>query len=478
MAFGFGFGFDKAARRTGGGESAAPDPIEAQFTHAAISAGWSGLTDTTSDATQMRGVMNLQGLGQGVTFWAGRVKASELHVRASSQFGHYKNLLNIQVNGGAITTPTYSGSGDEYPVFSGLDYAEWHNVFVRWTNESFYVRTHQPITEGGNPANVLRATGVPAQVVPYSNWRQPGDGLCSHACAIMAPGDIDASLAPYQPSTTRVPAERATWTNQRQNVPSLAVQGNAARLAITSYSRFVFVSVDGAAPTIYDRGSVNAGLTVHDCAAGSHVYRIWQGSDGGLLCVGAHMRNGALVDPNLPRLFQIGDSKTHGAGASSAGHTETFRVAAALGFVGGNFGITGDTTASGLARLPEILDNIDVRPDDVWVIALGVNDRFGSNGGALDGTQTANYQDIIDLLLTAGVQKIICRGVVMANATGWNQTTASIGAIAAGYADSRVQFCDTTDWVVTRPDGTHEDDTGYNQLTALCVASYPDLIAA
>ncbi len=55
-----------------------------------------------------------------------------------------------------------------------------------------------------------------------------------------------------------------------------------------------------------------------------------------------------------------------------------------------NAGVSGDTTAGGLRRLPRLLD----RPIDVFIVELGINDIFR---GVPVATIAANLQKIIDL---------------------------------------------------------------------------------
>jgi len=102
----------------------------------------------------------------------------------------------------------------------------------------------------------------------------------------------------------------------------------------------------------------------------------------------------ARRDPSGVRtILMLGDSLTDGYGlersqAYPALVQQRIR-AAGLPFEVVNAGVSGDTTAGGLRRLPRYLD----RKIDVLVVALGINDAF--RGVPLSGMRS-NLQTIID----------------------------------------------------------------------------------
>lgn len=96
----------------------------------------------------------------------------------------------------------------------------------------------------------------------------------------------------------------------------------------------------------------------------------------------------------IPTVLVLGDSLSAGYGLKRAEAYPALlsEKAAAIGqrlhIV--NAGVSGDTTAGGLRRLPRLLD----RPIDVFIVELGINDIFR---GVPVAQIAANLQKIIDL---------------------------------------------------------------------------------
>ena len=83
-----------------------------------------------------------------------------------------------------------------------------------------------------------------------------------------------------------------------------------------------------------------------------------------------------------------------------------------------NAGVSGDTAAQALARLPEVLKH---RPD-VLVVALGANDGLGS--GPLDGTEAALRRIVLDAQATGA--RVLLVGIRL----GTGDSAPSVGATA------------------------------------------------
>lgn len=122
----------------------------------------------------------------------------------------------------------------------------------------------------------------------------------------------------------------------------------------------------------------------------------------------AHAADGVTV-------LAFGDSLTAGYGLD-AGTTLPERLETALEAQGLaanviNGGVSGDTTAGGLARLDWMLAGIDDRPDLV-ILALGANDAL--RGIAPDLTR-ANLSAIIELLKSRGIPVLLAGMVAPPN---------------------------------------------------------------
>jgi len=124
-----------------------------------------------------------------------------------------------------------------------------------------------------------------------------------------------------------------------------------------------------------------------------------------------------------PLLLAFGDSLTAGYGLPAA---ESFpaQLEAALRRTQAqarvlNAGVSGDTSAAGLARLPRVLSGLRARPD-LAIVELGANDLLR---GIAPATTRASLDAILHLLGQAGVPVLLV-GVT---------APAFLGPIAAAY---------------------------------------------
>ena len=98
-------------------------------------------------------------------------------------------------------------------------------------------------------------------------------------------------------------------------------------------------------------------------------------------------------------VIAFGDSLTAGYGASE-GEDYPSRLAARSGVPVVNAGVSGDTTATALARLDEVLG----RDPRIVIVGLGGNDYL--NGVAI-GTTEANLREIVDRIQKSGAMVIL-----------------------------------------------------------------------
>ncbi|HEU0065672.1 MAG TPA: arylesterase [Sphingomonas sp.] len=104
-----------------------------------------------------------------------------------------------------------------------------------------------------------------------------------------------------------------------------------------------------------------------------------------------------IDDKTAPRVLAFGDSLTAGYGLASAdsfpAQLEVLLRQRRPGARVMNAGVSGDTSASGRARLPRVLSRLDVRPD-LAIVELGANDL-------LRGIAPARMRDNLDAILTS-----------------------------------------------------------------------------
>ena len=110
--------------------------------------------------------------------------------------------------------------------------------------------------------------------------------------------------------------------------------------------------------------------------------------------------------PTLPKLSShdvivaFGDSLTHGTGAN----TDTAYPAVLASLIGHtviNAGVPGDTTTSGLQRLPEVLDEYQPR---LVLLCLGGNDMLRKQPTA---TTESNLRQLIQAIRASGAQVVL-----------------------------------------------------------------------
>lgn len=289
--------------------------------------------------------------------------------------------------------------------------------------------------------------------------------------------------------------------------PSAAIRFKTASnyLVITSYSRTVFVGVDGQQSTRYDvadwngdwgqrewpyrdipgeifydsdeiaRNMFGKGQLAYNTLpwvayikldGQEHTYNVWTGSAQSmnqLFCIGM---DGDLVDIGPKRrIDQFGDSITAGLSSSSgAGECEVHDVASHFGYVGCSHGYSGESTVNLNIRLGMLLQRFGhITSNDVAILAEGRNgaQAGGSQdgGGELGAISTTfpngeltAYSNCVTQLLNRGYGKVLVRGVLPeifpasdvlpARSWHWRTRNESIKAMVDSFNDPRVVYID------------------------------------
>lgn len=171
----------------------------------------------------------------------------------------------------------------------------------------------------------------------------------------------------------------------------------------------------------------------------------------------------------------LGDSIVEGIGIGACGINELHLAQDRLNIRTLGAGWAGKTIADGVSAMPTWA--ADVTNKDIIVLALGVN----STG---DGAFQGSYQSLISAALTAGFQKVICKGLVQV--ADMSSSNAKIQAAVAAVADARVVYADVSTWTATTdgaggsiamPDAIHPSYAGYVTMANWTVRDHAALYA-
>ena len=428
-----------------------PDPTTVNFTSAQVSAGFVGSVSTTKNAARVYG-------RAARTAWVGVITGTEAKLTATSEFGNGAGLIEVSVDGGAFSAAT--GVSGVWTLFTGLPHAA-HAVVWR------YGGTFGDAPYIASSGNVLQVTGQPPSMVTVAEWVQPA----SQGSLSVASAQTIANATNYTPNLVAISGTGGS------NVASVRLRGAFSKLFVGKNSKYVYVSKNGAAPTRYGpftetNTPVNGDVIALDGSLAT--YNVWAGrlerSGGGTFGVSG---NAVLVDIGAKRrLDQFGDSITDAstAGVTSSGECEVFRVAAALGFVGGTTAVGGYTIAQLDTLLTTALPQRAITSNDVAVLAIGRN-----NVPTIDAAAITSYQSCINKLLTAGYGKVLCRGILPSptRSTIWTSENAALSAGVAALGNANaiwidVYSCPAYDAI----DSTHPSDAGYVTIAAFVQPLY------
>lgn len=437
-------------------------PSTQNYDYAAMAGGILGVKDELTNIAQTRGSNSYR------TVWAGRITGTAARLRFAN--GSPTGALLVSIDGAA--NATCANTGDTYTLFTGLAQAE--RVVIVSIGQAFGSSGYW--TKAFTDA--LQVDGAPPSIYVYPYIV---DSMETDANTVAASSYVAAPTANYRPTTMVVSAGQPHGNNS----PSVRFRTSATEATIYTVARYVYVSVDGAAPTRYDTTTADGLMrTQRLTLSGTHTYNIWTnrvgGSWGQAFSVGLNAATVAL--PSKARMFQIGDSTTaadtpSGGGKilTSTGESDVFGIAATLGFAGSNNGVSGKTLSGLNTDIAAVLATLPTPgASDVCVLALGRNDV---GAGAMDATRQTHYTNIVNAILAKGFQRIICRGVPPEGAQTWSAFNGSVQSLVTGLADARVKFCDTSAWSgIQTIDGTHPDDVGYATIRGYAVATYPALL--
>ena len=190
----------------------------------------------------------------------------------------------------------------------------------------------------------------------------------------------------------------------------------------------------------------------------------------GLTAVPALAKQQAALSGKIPTVLVLGDSLSAGYGLKRAEAypallSEKAEAAGQrLHIV--NAGVSGDTTAGGLRRLPRLLD----RPIDVFIVELGINDIFR---GVPVSQIEANLQKIIDLARAHSPQVHVIIAGMQLPRTSVDDSLTAFGQMYAGIA--RRNFAELVPFLLdgvagnpnlNLPDMIHPNASGQKILAA------------
>ena len=426
-------------------------PSTLMLTSAQVQAVMLGIRNTTTNASRIYGYASAE------TVFAFLVNGTSAVLHLWSDGGDDGSLCSVSVDGGAFANVAAS-SGDAHPIFFGLANTT-HVVLVKYG--SAYAN-YPYISSSGT---VLELTGAPPSMYTPAAWL---DAL--NSTNVVGSVLKVANVTNYTP--TNMPGQGASTMYSR---PSLQFTGSPTRLDIVNGSKYVFVSVDGAAPTRYDLGGAvfpagAAGYVRITCDGTQHRYNIWR--DMGLSANAfEHLYVGTDVAPvahTAGRLEQWGDSITYGAGSSNTGAVDTYQVGAALGYTGAAYGISGYTTAQLATSIASWMSaKVSDPTNDVCVIAIGRNDV-----PTWSAAIATNYTTILNAVLPY-YKKVLCRGVWPDSSGPYTAYNSGMQSFIAGFGNAKVVYIDPTTWTgITTADGTHPTDAGYVTLAGYAKTAY------
>lgn len=430
----------------------------ANFDYAAVSPGWAlGVDDSTTAGRRFVHAVGDNSESTGSS-WSGIIKGSDADLTFQSIYGTGPGLIYHSVDSGPFVETPYVGG--VFKLMVGLPDVEHYVQF----------RVGAAYGDAGymsGTGTVLAVTGRGPSVTPFASWQQTGDAKATN----VQNWSLENETANYVP-TKRPKRDQNVYAN----VSAITVRGDYTKISAYTYGRFVYLSKNGAAATVIDRGADNKNwmaASLFTGLTGTATYRVWGSSRGSATALGGILTAQAALTTEARRMDQWGDSITHAmAGTGSAGAGDVFIAAAALGYNAGNFGIDGQTLAQLGARITAGLAGKTVGANDVAIIAIGRND------GAYGATEVAQYEACIDQLLAAGYRRVLCRGVLPEGSNTYSAINGPIQTLVTNRANPKVKFINTSTWAnIETADGVHPNVAGYVRIAGYAVPAYTTALA-
>lgn len=438
------------------GAGAAPPvlPSTTTFSFASISNGLTGAADRTSTANR---AYLLAGQFTPLVLYI-KGTAASLNLFHDGGFGSESGLLGVSVDDGSITYPT--GVANKFPLFSGLPDVV-HKVVVTvgsgYGPSAYYQTNTSP----------LEVTGAPPVVqVPGSLLQRSSSDNARWSSVTKAQG------------TNRLPSPLISTSSvaNTSSVPMVRFGTNSGYLDITTVATYVGVAVDGVT-TLYSTGAAaNKAVTKRITTDGnSHVYSVWSVNDVDVhtssLVLSVGIAGAPTVLPAQRQMHQYGDSITKAEFATSTAHGDLMKTAAALGFLGSTYGISGATSATLASNIGTQVNEANGNVStDVGIIAIGRNSYT---------TFTPSDFDTIATAMLTKYSKVIFRGVlqtlpaISAAVTAYN---ASLQAWVTSKANPRLIYVPAESWIgIDTVDNVHPSDAGHITLAAYATAAYTAL---
>jgi lysophospholipase L1-like esterase len=431
-------------------------PTTVNFTAAEFAPGFAGPTSTTKTAGRIYFRVQL-------TVWSGWITGSEAKWTMTSNYGDYDGAVQVAVDGGAFSNAPRAGQ--IFTLFTGLPSVA-HYVEIRITDglgdEAYMLAT----------GNVLTVTGAPPALQVLPNIVTVGSDSANGIYS----GSMIATTATFAP-----PTQAPSGQVYGSNVGSVKIKGAFTKLIVSlNGARKVGVSKNGGVPSFYSIADESGGPSrslVIPCDGSTSVYNVWDSGNGraagGIFAVAG---DATFLDIGTRRrLDQYGDSITYGSGPNATScDTETMHVAAKLGFVGSTTGVSGQTISiDGKNMIDASLAGRNVSSGDIAILALGGN----SAADGISSTEQADYNIMIDKLLTKGYGKVFCRGILPVANTDANNIVITANAVLKSLVDARanpnVIWIDPVTWTgVSSLDGVHPDAAGYLTLANYAYPAY------
>lgn len=420
------------------------------------------------------------GLGLGLTRQDGggwSFPSATASTISSGTIGNLDAGTNSMVAPRSSTSMLLRGSGT-LPIYLNSAVSPTTAVQVSYNNGAFAAEDITglnnvfPVTDPGGEYYTFTAKGAPPQGNNVRMLEAAPSGFTDYAiptATVQCSGDFSTSgytvagpVSAYGPTSTVAVG---------QSYPAMVFDGTFTdMLLVNGQGGQVVVSVDGGVPTLYGEITSPAGSAIHYIPpSGAHRYWIWavltpNGAN-------SYFGSGVFGTPatvTAPKLWHIGHSIVAGQEAGGPGNVDSAATAVRNGYLPLGRGEGGDAIADVLARLTDVLASDTVGVSDICWLDIGRNDGTTT----FTTQQNTDLTSIISDLLTAGMSKVICTGVMPETANTFAPVSASIEAVVDAMADSRVVFAERTAYTVAAgvlrtTDGVHPDLADYRVMNTL-----------